>query len=471
MTASLKVTAGLNVSARLKVAVVGSGVSGLTAAHLLHPHHDVTVLEADTRIGGHANTVSVRVGSKTVDVDTGFLVYNERNYPGEGRLVVDEDGTRHVFGPAGAPAVTVTVHDPRFWGEVLRRGTVGLGEAYASGWFDVDSMAELIRLAAAEMAPITARRDRLADALAPLRDRLPTRSRGKGADRAFVAAHYDLSNEFFSLLLDPTMAYSCARFEEPGTTLERAQQAKLDRLCDALELGPDDHLLEIGTGWGGLAVHAAQRHGCRVTTTTVSAEQHAHASATVAALGLDDRIQLLDRDYRELCGTYDKVVSVEMIEAVDWRDHGAYFDVLAERVRPGGLAALQAIVIDDRSYERAKRHTDFIKAFVFPGGCLPSVASIERSAAGTGRLAVADVTRIGHHYPETLRRWQANLHAHRAEIEALGFDQRRFRIWDMYFEYCIGAFESGHIDVVQVLLQKAGSHGQVHHHDQLVAVA
>lgn len=388
----------------------------------------------------------------------------------EGQLIVEQDGRRWSFGPADALTATVTVNDDRFWSALLRRGSIGLGAAYASGWFDADSLATLVRIASTELQPITARRDRVAEAIAPIRDRFPTRSRGRGADRANVSAHYDTSNDFFEMLLDPTMAYSCALFDEPGMSLEAAQRAKFDRLCQELDLRPEDHLLEIGTGWGGLALHAAQRYGCRVTTTTISAAQHAYATARVVALGLTEHIRVLDHDYRELDDTYDKVVSVEMIEAVDWRDHAAYFDALAARARPGGRVAIQAIVIDDRSYERAKRHTDFIKAFIFPGGCLPSIGSIERSAEATNRLDVVDITRIGQHYPETLRRWQANLHAHRRESEALGFDERRFRIWDLYFEYCIGAFETRHIDVVHVVLQREGANGQVPHHDQLVAV-
>jgi cyclopropane-fatty-acyl-phospholipid synthase len=286
-----------------------------------------------------------------------------------------------------------------------------------------------------------------------------------------VAAHYDLSNEFFSLMLDPTMSYSCAVFDDPGADLEVAQQAKLDRLFDLLDLGPDDHLLEIGTGWGGLATRAAATRGCRVTTTTISAEQHRFASQRVAALGLADRVTVLDHDYRDLGATYDKVVSVEMIEAVDWRDHATFFETLAARVRPGGRAVLQAIVIDDRGYERAKRQTDFIKVFVFPGGCLPSVASIQRSASATGELRTHGVHRIGHHYAETLRRWQHNVDAHRAEIAALGFDDRGQRIWDLYLQYCIGAFESRHIDTVQIVLDRQEQHGALPHDDRVLTAA
>ena len=267
-----------------------------------------------------------------------------------------EGGTAAVHGPGGAPAATITVHDDRFWPAVLRRGSVGLGQAYADAWFESDDLADLVHLLRSTSSrsgdrsitwPTHSRRSTIR----------PRRSRGRETDRSHVAAHYDLSNDFFSFMLDPTMAYSCALFDDPAASLEAAQRAKFDRVCDLLDLTADDHLLEIGTGWGGLALHAASTRGCRVTTTTISADQHEHTRKRVAELDLQDRIEVLDADYRDLDGTYDKVVSIEMIEAVDWRDHAAFFSTLAERLRPGGRAALQAIVIDDRSYERAKRHS------------------------------------------------------------------------------------------------------------------
>jgi cyclopropane-fatty-acyl-phospholipid synthase len=371
----------------------------------------------------------------------------------EGQLTVVENGTSAVYGPGGAPAATITVNDDRFWTAVLRRGSVGLGQAYADAWFESADLADLVHLLVVNLEPALRPLDRLADALAPARELLQRRSRGPEADRSHVAAHYDLSDDFFSFMLDPTMAYSCALFDDPTASLEAAQRAKFDRVCDLLDLTADDSLLEIGTGWGGLAVHAASTRGCRVTTTTISANQHEHARKRVAELDLEDRIQVLDADYRDLDGVYDKVVSIEMIEAVDWRDHAAFFSTLADRLRPGGRAALQAIVIDDRSYERAKRHTDFIKAAIFPGGCLPSVSSVIRSARESG-LVTVELHRIGQHYPETLRRWQANVDTHRPEILRLGFDDRFLRTWHFYLQYCIGSFEADHVDDVHVVLQK-----------------
>ena len=196
-----------------------------------------------------------------------------------------------------------------------------------------------------------------------------------------IHAHYDLSNEFFEIMLDETMMYSSALFARPGMSLADGQRAKLDRLCTKLDLGPDDHVLEIGTGWGGFAVHAASAYGCRVTTTTISDAEFRYAAKLVADAGLSDRVVVLDRDYRDVGGTYDKLVSIEMIEAVDWRQHDTFFRACASRLRSDGLMALQAITVDDRSYERAKNATDFIREMIFPGSCLPSVEAIDPLAA------------------------------------------------------------------------------------------
>ena len=371
-----------------------------------------------------------------------------------GQLTIMEGGTVVVHGPGDAPAATITIHDDRFWSAVLRRGSVGLGEAYTNAWFDSADLADLVHLAVVNLEAVWRPRDRVANAVAPVRHLLPGRSRGRAADRAYVGAHYDLSNDFFSLMLDSTMAYSCAVFDEPDASLEAAQLAKFERVCQLLDLGADDHLLEIGTGWGGLATYAASTRGCRVTTTTVSVSQYEYARKRVAELGLAHRIEVLDVDYRDLAGTYDKAVSIEMIEAVDWRDHPRFFSTLADRLRPGGRAALQSIVIDDRSFERAKRGDDFIKTVIFPGGCLPSITSILGSARDTGELLPVELHRIGHHYPETLRRWQRNIDDHRQEIARLGFDDHFLRTWDFYLEYCIGSFEARHIDDVHVVVQK-----------------
>jgi cyclopropane-fatty-acyl-phospholipid synthase len=248
------------------------------------------------------------------------------------------------------------------------------------------------------------------------------------------------------------MMYSSAIFEHPGMSLGDAQRAKLDRLCTKLGLGPSDHLVEIGTGWGGLAVHAASHYGCRVTTTTISEAQFEYAAKRVADAGLADQVTVLDRDYRELTGRFDKLVSVEMIEAVDWRQHDTFFGTCASLLETDGLMALQAITVDDRSYERAKNGTDFVREFIFPGGCIPSVEAIARSLRRATPLLVVDLEDIGAHYVETLRRWYQNVDAQRDAVTALGLDARFQRLWDFYLCYCEGAFAERHISDVQMIM-------------------
>ena len=237
-------------------------------------------------------------------------------------------------------------------------------------------------------------------------------------DARHVRAHYDLGNEFFARLLDETMAYSCAVFDRPGMSLADASRSKFDRLARSLDLTADDQLLEIGTGWAGFAIHVAQRYGCRVTTTTVSAHQFEHARAAVAAAGLADRITVLDADYRDLRGTFDKAIAIEMIEAVDWRDYETFFSQVRGVLADDGAFAMQAIVAADESFDRLKRHADFIKAAIFPGGCLPSVRALTTVAQSTAGLALTHRDDIGPHYAETLRRWRTNLDDHDARAPA-----------------------------------------------------
>jgi cyclopropane-fatty-acyl-phospholipid synthase len=367
-----------------------------------------------------------------------------------GTIVLHEGGTETVLG-VGEPIVDVTVHDPRAYA-ALRAGSRGLGESYRQGWWDTDDLTGLLQVLFRNLAGPLAHLDRLGARLRPLLDP-PARLRrpDKARDRRNIRAHYDIGNDFYALMLDPTMTYSCAVFERPDVTLEQAQTEKLDRICRRLALSPDDHVLEIGCGWGSFALHAASRYGCRVTTTTISAAQHDLASKRVAEAGLADRVTVLDADYRDLTGTYDKLVSIEMIEAVDWREHDRFFATCADRLRPEGLALLQAIVIADASFERAKRHDDFIRTSIFPGGCLPSITSITASAQRAG-LRVVGLDDIGVHYAETLRRWRARVHEHEDEAAELGLGAEFLREWDLFLTYCEAAFLVRHVSDVHVVL-------------------
>jgi cyclopropane-fatty-acyl-phospholipid synthase len=374
----------------------------------------------------------------------------------DGEIELTENGGTRTLG-SGEPRARVTVHDQRTYGAVVRRGSAGLGGAYVAGWWDADDLTALMRILSRRTRPLRDPLDRLASAVAPVLD-VPARifPPDRDDDRKNVGDHYDLSNEFFALMLDRSMTYSCAVFEDPDTPLDEAQLAKIDRLCSKLELSPTDRLVEIGSGWGGFALHAATNYGALVTTTTVSAAQRAHVEKLVGTAGLSHRITVLGSDWRDLRGRFDKLISVEMIEAVDWRWHDRFLATCSRLLVDDGLAAIQAIVIDDRSFERAKRHRDFIRRMVFPGGCIPSVRSITTSLARSTDLRVVDLEDIGRHYPETLRRWRENLEVNDQKLGGLGVTPEFRRLWDLYLSYCEAAFLERHISDVQFVLAKPG---------------
>ena len=374
----------------------------------------------------------------------------------EGRVrLVDARGSR-AFGPPGAPLeATVRLHDKGFL-DAMPRGSLALADAYADGRWDSDDLVSLVRIGARELP----RLDRLRRLFAPLRNaltRIPRNTRD-GA-RRHISAHYDLGNEMFRLFLDETMTYSCAYFESPDVTLREAQEAKLDRICRKLELGPDDHVVEIGTGWGSFAMHAAGRYGCRVTTTTISREQHALALERVREAELQDRVSVVLEDYRDLRGSFDKLVSIEMIEAVGWQYFDLFFRRCAELLRPSGLMLLQAITVEDRAYELEKARRSFIKQLIFPAGCLPSVEVIRRSASRVTDMQMLDLEDITEHYPETLRRWRENFVRSADRVAELGYDLRFRRLWELYFAWCEGGFRERRIGDVQALFAKPSYRG------------
>lgn len=382
-----------------------------------------------------------------------------------GTIVVAEGDHETTYGE-GAPRVRVSVHDTRAYAAVLAKGSVGLGASYAAGWWDCDDLTGLVRILERATRPIARRTDALARRLEAARrvgDLLgpATRRRDPATDRDHVRAHYDLSNEFFELMLDETMMYSCAYFSSPEVSLADASRAKLDRLCRKIALGPQDHVVEIGTGWGGFALHAATHYGARVTTTTISDAQYEYASRRVAEAGLADRVTVLNEDYRELDGTFDKLVSIEMIEAIGWRQLDTFFATCARLIAPDGVMGLQAIVIEDRSYERAKRTEDFIKRFIFPGGFLPSIQSMVDAMTTSSDLRVLDVEDIGRHYAETLARWRANLARHRDELAELALGEDFERIWRLYLCYCEAAFLERHVSDVQLVLARGEWRGRL----------
>jgi cyclopropane-fatty-acyl-phospholipid synthase len=370
-----------------------------------------------------------------------------------GSLVVVDGTRRRTFG-SGAPVATIHLHDVRFW-RMLMRGSRGLAESYAQRMWDSPDLVAVIRLAARNAVLIDRVRVFTAPFWTPHQQLRALLRRGtRRQRREDIAFHYDLGNELFSRMLDPTMMYSCALFEHEGMTLQEASVAKLERVCERLEIGPEDHVLEVGTGWGGFAIHAAATRGCRVTTTTISREQHDYALERVRHAGLADRVTVLMRDYRDLRGRYDKLVSIEMIEAVGWQHIGTFFQRCSQLLTPHGAMLLQAITIDDRAYEVEKASKSFIREYIFPGGTLPSLEVISRNVARRTDLQAVGLEDITSSYVETLRRWRRNFAAHAEELAQLGYDDHFQRIWTLYLAYCEGGFAERRICDVQLLLAK-----------------
>jgi cyclopropane-fatty-acyl-phospholipid synthase len=375
-----------------------------------------------------------------------------------GTIELAEAGGTRTFGtPAGAPPLhaRIAVAWPAFYPALLSGGGAGAGRAYIDGLWACDDLVALVRIAARAMPAVDRWRERLLPLTAPWQRtiwRLRGNSRARARER--IAAHYDLGNRLFSRFLDETMTYSCALFERPDATLREAQLAKLDRVCRRLQLAPGERLLEIGSGWGGLALHAARRYGACVTTTTISHEQHAHATAAVRAAGLEDRVTVLLEDYRDLRGRYDKLVSIEMIEAVGWEHLDAYFGACSELLEPHGAMLLQAIVHPHRVFRIEKASRGFIREYVFPGGALPSLAAIERSLARRTDLRSVALDDISPHYARTLHHWRARFDAAWSELRTLGYDERFRRMWDLYLAYCEAGFLERRIRDVQLLLAK-----------------
>jgi len=372
--------------------------------------------------------------------------------------VHDSEGTMR-FGAeasAGGLRARIEVLHPQFWADAVFGGSASAGEAYIHGLWKCDDLTALVRIMVANRHVLEELDGGGATRVAELARRIGhwlNRNSREGSRRN-ISAHYDLGNEFFSLFLDPTMNYSSGIFDAPDATMEQASVAKMEAVCRKLDLQPTDHLLEIGTGWGGLAIHAASRYGCRVTTTTISREQHAFAAARIRALGLENRIELLLCDYRDLDGRYDKLVSIEMIEAVGHEFLDTYFRTCSRLLKPDGLMALQAITIRDEHYEQALRSVDFIQRFVFPGGFLPSVSAMSASLARSTDLQMLHLQDIGLHYARTLNRWRERFFRNIDSVRRLGYPDSFIRLWEFYLCYCEGAFLERNIGTVQMLLAK-----------------
>nr|WP_282103649.1 cyclopropane-fatty-acyl-phospholipid synthase family protein [Halomonas getboli] len=377
-----------------------------------------------------------------------------------GEITLIEGHQRHRLGRGGPLSVTLVVRDSRAWRRMALGGTVGAGEAYMDGDWDADDPVALVRLFAANLERVNGEMEGgLAGLGRWLLGALYRLQRNSlSGSRRNIAAHYDIGNDLFATFLDRRhWMYSSAVFPRAGASLEEASTHKLDLMLERLDVRPHHHLLEIGTGWGGLAIHAARTRGCRVTTTTISDEQYAHTARRLAEEGLEDRVTLLKRDYRELEGRFDRLISVEMIEAVGHQYLTTYLTTLDRLLTDDGLAMLQAITIRDQRYEAAKREMDFIKRYIFPGGFLPSHRVILDGLSRHTSLNLVGLDEIGQHYARTLREWRHRFEANLETVRRLGYDERFIRMWRYYLCYCEGGFLERTIGTSQLLLAKPGA--------------
>lgn len=378
----------------------------------------------------------------------------------EGSIQLEENGRIHRLGKATPddPPVPLRVASPRLWRALALGGFLGGAEAWMEGWWTSNDPAGVVRLLARNrrrLAGLNRGVARLATAAHRWTHRRRANTR-TGSQRN-IAAHYDLGNDFFRSFLDPSMTYSSAWFEETSQSLEQAQAHKYERICRRLGLKAENRVLEIGTGWGGFAIHAAKNHGCQVTSATISLEQHRLARERTRRAGLSDRVELLLRDYRDLDGQYDRLVSIEMIEAVGAEHFDAYFKACSERLKPDGSMAIQAILHRDQDFSASLRNVDFIKKYIFPGGQLPSVGSLLGAMSRSSDLRLTNLEDLTPHYVETLQRWRQQLYSSWDKLLRAGMSAEFLRMWEFYFAYCEGGFAERVINVAQMVFEKPDS--------------
>jgi cyclopropane-fatty-acyl-phospholipid synthase len=380
----------------------------------------------------------------------------ERILPGlvGGALLVDlPDGTSRRFGQG--VAVRMTIESPKLFRRLATRGKLGLGESYTAGEWIADDLVGLFELLLRNSERAATRHPRVRR-LVTARPRLNRRT-GVFAARHNIQYHYDLGNELFELFLDETMTYSAAVFADHDESLERAQERKLRMVCEKLQLGADDHLLELGCGWGSLALLAAREYGARVTAVTISPSQAALARERIAAAGLSHRVDVVEQDYRELDGRFSKLASVEMLEAIGEKQWDTFFSACDRLLAPHGVACIQTILIPDERFPRYRATPDWIERYVFPGCLIPSLSALRGALRRSSRLGIVAHEELGPHYAETLRRWRARFRANIDAVRALGYDQRFERTWDFYLAYCESAFRVGSLHDAQLVLARPGA--------------
>ena len=375
-----------------------------------------------------------------------------------GELTIIDGSVRRTFGEKSDRfplEATITIHHPRFYSSIVFGGSVGASEAFMAGQWSTDDLTTVVRITILNREVFEGMEKGLAKLTAPLHmfvHRLRGNTR-KGS-RLNIAAHYDLGNDFYKLFLDETLTYSCNIFECHDSTLKEASLAKYHRICQKLELSSQDHVVEIGSGWGGFAIYAAQKCGCRITTTTISSAQHDLVKERIDKAGVAHRVELLLEDYRDLKGKYDKLVSIEMIEAVGHQYFNTFFRSCSKLLKEDGMMLLQAITMTDQVFDRHKRNVDFIKRYIFPGSCIPSITAMSRSIARASDLKLFHLEDITPHYARTLRTWRERFFANIDKVRDLGLPETFIRMWDYYLSYCEAGFAERYLGDVQMLLTK-----------------
>ena len=375
-----------------------------------------------------------------------------------GCITIIEDNRRYTFGedsPYTSLQAEITVHHSQFYSRILFGGSIGAAEAYMEGLWTADDLTLVMRILALNQAAFADMEKGLARFTAPLYKLYHSaRKNTRSGSRKNILAHYDLGNDFYALFLDETMTYSCGIFEQNSSTLKEASEAKYDRICKKLHLEQGDQVVEIGTGWGGFALYAAQNYGVHVTTTTISNEQHEFAKNRFSKAGLTDQISLLKKDYRDLRGKFDKLVSIEMIEAVGHHFYETFFQTCSRLLKEDGLMALQTITIGDQIFDRHKRSVDFIKRYIFPGSCIPSITAISNAITRKTDLRLIHLEDITPHYAKTLREWRHRFFANIEKVRQMGYPETFIRMWEYYLCYCEGGFAERYIGDVQMLFAK-----------------
>lgn len=387
------------------------------------------------------------------------LVWRQLSKIHTGAIVLYEQGVRHSFGEPLLPGEELYsemhIHDVNCYSDILTGGSIGAAEAYMTGDWTSPDLTQLVRVMAKNMDILDQMEGGIAAISKPMLKwfhRL-NQNTEKGSRRN-IASHYDLGNDFFKLFLDPTMMYSSGIFPHKGATMQQASETKLRRICDKLQLSEDDHVVEIGTGWGGFAIFAAKHYGCKVKTTTISEQQYLLAQERVNQEGLGDKITLLMEDYRKLEGTYDKLVSIEMIEAVGWQFYDTFFEKCSSLLKPNGSMLIQAITIEDQRYEKAKRDVDFVQKYIFPGSCIPSINALNTASMNSSDLRMIHLDDFAEHYATTLRTWNQALANNLDKVRAQGYSEDFIRMWFFYLCYCEGGFMERTIGVSHLVFAK-----------------